>query len=315
MKSRGGLRRGIGVALTVGVLASVSVQAPALATHPGTNGKIAFWVFNKGQVKAVEPDGSGRILIAGDSLVAGSGPFRDPAWSPDGTQIAYVANKSLMVASADGTNATEIAGSGSGVEFGWLVSPSWSGDGTQIAVLSHIKGTEGGRVTIVSVADGSLTQIGPHKATDYNGLDWSPTGSIAFLTGFSSTLHLIQPDGSGSSVIDGNYLFDPSWSPDGSRLAVSRYLGRVQGGRQRTDIMTMDADGSGRQWVTSTPKRWEWTPAFSPDGSMIAYSRTQTRDDLAFDDIWMVGVDGSGAHRITDTPNIDEFGLDWQPLP
>jgi len=48
---------------------------------------------------------------------------------------------------------------------------------------------------------------------------------------------------------------------------------------------------------------------------MIAFSRTQTSDDLAPDDVWVMGADGSEPHRITDTENQDEFALDWQPIP
>ncbi len=280
---------------------------PARATQPGTNGKIAFWVFNEGKTQAVEPDGTGRILIANDTYVAA------PAWSPDGSKIAYVASpqvpgRSLTVANADGTDPIEVVGPADGV--GWMVTPSWSADGTKIAVIAHLEGTKGGYVTIVDVATGAMTQIGPSTLTTYNGLDWSSTGTIAFLAGYTSDLFTIQPDGTGLNQIKGRYLFSPSWSPDGTRLAICHYVGR-----NRTDVMTMNPDGSSRQWITHTPNRWEWTPAWSPDGTMIAFSRTQTSDDTAYDDIWIAGTDGSGAHRITDTPHLDEFELDWQPLP
>ena len=303
MKRWSASRHGVGLALTLGLLGSMTVQAPASATHPGANGKIAFWVFNAGRIQAVEPDGSSRSLIAG-----GHGSFQAPAWSPDGTQIAYSSGgERLVVADADGSNAKRIVGPDDGIK--WLVSPSWSDDGTQIAALCHVKGSKGGRVTIITLADGTFTQIGPRSIIPFDGLDWSPTGTIAFMTGYSAKLHMIQPDGSGSDTVHGTYLFDPSWSPDGSRLAVAHYLDTG-----RTDIVTMDPDGSHRVRVTSTPGRWEWTPAWSPDGTMIAFSRTQTSDDSAPDDVWVAAADGSGVQQIVDTPKRDEFSLDWQPI-
>ena len=100
MQPRFALRLGIQLALIAGVVVSASVHQPALATHAGTNGKIAFWQFNNGQIKSIEADGSGRSLIAGGPIDASG-----PAWSPDGSQIAYASGPdSLVVANADGTN-------------------------------------------------------------------------------------------------------------------------------------------------------------------------------------------------------------------
>src|SRR5437899_5808917 len=61
--------------------------------------------------------------------------------------------------------------------------------------------------------------------------------------------------------------FDPSWSPDGSRIAY-----RHQSDDDRTcDIFTMRADGSGGRNLTRN-RVADWGPAWSPDGMRIAFN-------------------------------------------
>lgn len=62
----------------------------------------------------------------------------------------------------------------------------------------------------------------------------------------------------------------------------------------------MNADGSNEVNLTSTPNINEDQPAWSPDGTRIAF--TSDRNDLAgVTDIWVIGADGSNQTNRTPT--------------
>lgn len=82
-----------------------------------------------------------------------------PAWSPDGTRIAYVGARGITIADADGRNARVIADGG---------EPAWSPDGTRIAYTA----APGVGVHVVS-ADGSGDELVDAKATRPR---WTPDG-------------------------------------------------------------------------------------------------------------------------------------------
>ena len=76
----------------------------------------------------------------------------------------------------------------------------------------------------------------------------------------------------------------------------------------------MDADGTDRRNLTSTPYVGEYEPSFSPDGAKIAYARS-ARNGRVQADIWkMRASDGLARARVTDTPASEGFP-DWGPRP
>jgi Tol biopolymer transport system component len=90
---------------------------------------------------------------------------------------------------------------------------------------------------------------------------------------------------------------DPAWSPDGKRLAFTRITGMgtdaIRGG-----IMVMNADGSGAKQLTQAPRQSvDATPTWSPDGSLLAFTRAFLTEDGALG-VFVVAPDGTGIEQV-----------------
>ena len=118
-----------------------------------------------------------------------------PAWSPDGTQIAFDSDRDgnweIYVMAADGSQPTRLTRNSA-----WDWFPAWSPDGTQIAFQSD---RDGNHEIYVMAADGSQpTRLTRNSASDWSPA-WSPDGTqIAFLSDRDGNdeIYVMAADGS-----------------------------------------------------------------------------------------------------------------------
>ncbi len=91
----------------------------------------------------------------------------------------------------------------------------------------------------------------------------------------------------------------PALSPDGSTIAVVASKTDIKTGKTNGDIYLVPAKGGeARQFTTG--KTTEGSPAWSPDGTMLAF--TARRDDNEKTQIYIISLEGGEARQITDVP-------------
>lgn len=181
-----------------------------------------------------------------------------PAWSPDGTRIAFVRSDQPLL--FDPVTFQIVVSTTWGLDLFSLVMagfagdrPAWSPDGTKLAV--HDKGS----LYVINLdGPGSVRLID-------NAIfpAWSPDGSlIAFQR--DADVWVMNADGSGAKNLNAGAT--PAWSPDGSRLVFSATDG------QHSGLLIINRDGTGLQPVTSTEGASSpaWRPATPPAGSQAA---------------------------------------------
>src|SRR5438093_6320715 len=85
-------------------------------------------------------------------------------------------------------------------------------------------------------------------------------------------------------------------SPDGRRLALS--VGVVMGTALRYGLVVIDLESGAKRFLTTDAAFHDVSPAWSPDGTRIAFARWTTGSTVADAGIWTIGPDGSGSRRV-----------------
>ncbi|HLJ58684.1 MAG TPA: S9 family peptidase [bacterium] len=252
---------------------------------------------------------AGRRLITIEDLVA-LPVVNDPQFSPDGSQIAYTVTTADRDANAYRTHLWVVPSGGGAprqltTAKGRDISPRWSPDGAQIAFVSDRGGDK--QIWVIPIGGGEARPLTSGKMSP-SDLAWAPDGrSLAFVgkppaapeSRDDSDVRVIsrlryKQDGEGfwdgrwkqifivaasggdaRPLTQGEYdhLF-PAWSPDGTTLA---YAANPDPNADLTNTADVWIIPTGKIPPSAPARRLTrgigpiQSPAWSPDGSRIAY--------------------------------------------
>ncbi|MBM3737042.1 MAG: S9 family peptidase [Acidobacteria bacterium] len=232
-------------------------------------------------------------------LTQGDQRDTDPAWSPDGTRIAYITNRTgkprVMVRwIADGQEAAVTSGteSPSGV--------SWSPDGRTLAYLERVPAKPAFQVKLGSAPPGATWG---EAASVVTRLKWraDKTPGQGLVPEGDTHLFTVPSDGGAPRRIspDG-YSFTgvPQWTPDGRRLAATG-IRQPDGDRQLypEDIYAISLDGQIQRLTNGNGN--ENTPQISPDGRSVAYLGFADKGNAHHNtNLYVTGIDGGTPRQI-----------------
>jgi Tol biopolymer transport system component len=286
------------LAATVGGFVSLSrVFRDRQATGSANDGRIVFARAQLAQLEqlpgsaatghgfeiwSMAADGTDLRPVISDRVSATT-----PVWSPDGSRIAFLDKDThaqglgtlrLLSSEADGSDVTVIA---EGLAEPLVRALAWSPDGTRIAVLDT-------------------------KGHDLDSLDefGLPRAEIAVYALNGSREALVNTPGTAGGF---------AWSPDGQGFTVARIPAASDSPLTGVDLVQVDLQGGVLGLLAENVSLYP--PAWSPDGSRIAFVRRgplASGSDVRGDDVWTVNADGSDEERLTEDGGRKP-SLAWTP--
>lgn len=275
---------------------------------PGANGRV---FFRQGRnIYSGQFEVAGKKLEVKASDFPGTPRLMDVAVSPNGTKLAFATGGAIWTWNIEQDtkrNVTKVAVDN--LDLYQLRYPTWSPTGNRLVfqALREQNSIRSQRLYRINTDGTGIKQLFklPTNEAEHATPDWSVNNKIVFV--LQDDLWLINPDGTGETNLtdDGENYFEPSWSPNGTEIAV-QHQGPNTDGMSVDDepgIFVVDATTGDVRAITGngdTDDEYS-SPSWSPDGDWIAFDGYIDGGSEEFtNDIFAVDLDAE---------NIFELGV------